>query len=246
MTILVAALLAAGALTPADLDEAMLRGGERYYEGRYAEALPYFDRVAKTASDESLKCEALKLKAVTLFLLKLYAEARETWLSLLETAPESQLDADSFSPDIVAFFAHIKRPEPEAVPPPAPTPALVAAPASISEARPVDPAPTVALTQPLPPPPTRGCGVWLCLVPFGAGQFANSHPLKGGLFAGVQGLTLAGNLGLYWARVSHYDKTGEVSGSNAVVKTQLLAQRILFSVFVASAVGGVVDAFVFP
>jgi tetratricopeptide (TPR) repeat protein len=195
------------------------RGIELYYAGKLDEALAIFDRLAIAKNTpRRIRVAALVHKAFVLYLFKLHDEARQVWQQVLELDPTFALDPVEVSPELMSFFG-----------PPGPG---------------RQPAPAVSVDPSEPSAaPDRGCGVALCLVPFGVGQFANDRPLKGALFAGAETLLLAANVGFYWAARSESERDG---GSRSTAETYYLVQRVSFGLFAATAAWGILDAFLLP
>ncbi|MBI5511817.1 MAG: hypothetical protein HY903_23930 [Deltaproteobacteria bacterium] len=239
----VAVAVAAGAqAAPTPRANKLARARDLYFAGRYAEALPLFDAVAadNTVSDTD-RIECLKYQAFTLYLLKLPDDAKSAWLELLRRQPDFELDPVETSPELLSFFGRIKAAE-LGTPPPAAAPRLKPAadktPAEKATPPPSEPEPLV-----IEEPPAKGCPTWLCLVPFGAGQFRNGSPVKGLAFAGGELAFLAGNVGMYWMRVANYQQNGVITNEQAYRRAFIL-QHVFLGLFVATAVGGVVEAFV--
>jgi hypothetical protein len=85
-------------------------------------------------------------------------------------------------------------------------------------------------------PPERGCGILLCLMPFGVGQFANDQIVKGVIFAAAEAGFLATNIALYWAQ----------SPDRFVDDGALAVQRVSLILFFATIAVGIADAYLFP
>lgn len=116
--------------------------------------------------------------------------AKREFALLLALDPNHQLDPEVFSPALVQFFeevraeAGLKDGQKTVLAPPPPPPPPVRTP----------PPPPQVVT----PAPADHSPVW-SLVPFGVGQFANHHPVKGTIFAvGEVGL-LGAALGTFLA-----------------------------------------------
>ena len=88
------------------------------------------------------------------FLLGQEKDAEREFVLLLKARPTHRLDPLVFSPELVGFFDRL-RPDRSA------------------------PIETQLGAEGPPAPPSR----WMALVPFGGGQFANGHPIRGTLFA---------------------------------------------------------------
>lgn len=198
-----------------------------YRNGQYEDAIEAFEMLASLELRHEQKLVCLRYRAFALYLLARADEARAAWLQLLEVEPTYKLDPVRTSPEFMSFFGRLEPARKDAPIVAAPPPASVA------------PEPYVAANA----PPPRGCGVVLCLVPFGVGQFSNDRPMKGTVFAAVEGLALGGNLYLYWSRVGRY---GNEPIEQSKVKNALVAQQVLGGVLVTALLAGIVDAFVFP
>lgn len=211
-----------------------------YAEGRVHEALPAFDELlAEPDLAPALRIEAQKYQAFALYLMQLYPEAKESWLKLLRLSPSYTLDPMWVSPELHAFFGRLRPPDapragPETPPDPTPTPTPTPTPSK--------PDPPV-LVQPTEP--TRGCGVVLCLVPFGVGQFANERVGKGVLFAAIEALSLGANVGLYMDRRREFENNGGLRDPS-LQRDLFTVQRGALVVFGVSLVGGIIDAYLFP
>lgn len=99
--------------------------------------------------------------------------------------------------------------------------------------------------NPLPPAldqPARRCGVALCMVPFGIGQYANGRPAKAYLFAGLSALLLTGNIASHYAMTAEFDK----GRNQQAVNRYCYMQNTFLGLFAATAAAGVIDAFLFP
>jgi hypothetical protein len=231
--LMLCASLPAGAVGDATRSSKLSRARDLYFAGRYQEALPLLDAIASdTGARETDRIESLKYQAFTLYLLKLFGEAKATWRTLLALKPDFELDPVEVSPELIAYFSRIKAIEP-----------------SSTSRGPPTPRPTPGGEQPDPGPPAvaepeaHGCPAWLCLIPFGAGQFANGSPAKGLLFGGAELAFVAGNIALYWARVLSFERDGIVRDETASNRAYVM-QHVFLGLFVATAIGGVVEAFV--
>lgn len=118
--------------------------------------------------------------------------ARAEFSMLLASAPETRLDPQIFSPAIVSFFNGIRRDAGLADAPPKVE--------AVQEAK----VTTSPVETPLPRIETEAPSrrpLALAFIPFGVGQFANRHPVRGtlfgvaelGLFAGAAGALAAFN-----------------------------------------------------
>lgn len=79
----------------------------------------------------------------------------------------------------------------------------------------------------------RGCGILLCLIPGGVGQYANGQIVKGVIFTVLQTGALATNLAMYWGP--------DIGDPEA----QLIVQRTAMVTAIAAAALGILDAFLF-
>lgn len=197
-----------------DLDKAK----RLYFAAQPRESLAILDRLAADPKQTEL-LQVHRYQAYALFLLQLYDEARAMWLKVLELDPQFAPDPMQDSPEVVSFFGRIKL-----APKPEPTPVLVT------------PAEDPFARKAVAPPTTRGCGVALCLLPLGVGQFANGRLVKGTLFALLQAGAIGANAGLYWAQ----------SASERPNATRIALQRGTLVAAGLMFVVGVIDAFAFP
>lgn len=101
----------------------------------------------------------------------------------------------------------------------------------------IEPNANAALTAPVPEP-ARGCGVVLCAIPLGTGQFANGSVVKGAVFAGLEVGLLGTYIGLYASR-----QNDDVLHPN---QTLLALEWTSLGLFVASVGLGIVDAYMSP
>ncbi len=138
---------------------------------------------------------------------------------------------------------------PPAASPPAGAPATSAPAGSAPEVTQLTAAqldvPVVTDTLPAEAVAPRGCGVALCLLPFGVGQFANGRPGKGALFLGLGAALLATNVAMYQSRISELERRGHFADPPAA-RMKLQVQRGALLGAGAVAVLGVVDAFAWP
>ncbi len=252
-----------------DIERKLERVHALYDRGRYADVLPLVDQVRKAqGATRAQRMDAIKHQAFALYLLKSYDDARRVWLDLLGLEPGYRLDAVETSPELMAFFERVKPERPPAAPavtvlastPAATNPPAQSAPAASAmtgTAAPVDAAaaeqrtisalpagaqpPSEAQTSPVSLP-TASCAPYLCLVPFGVGQFAKGDTWKGVAFASTEAAFVAANLTLYWTRVRNYQEHGRVDDVGAANRS-FMWQQIFFGLFVATAAGGVLDAY---
>lgn len=214
---------------PAKAPTSVAHAKDLYYQGRYQEAVYELEDVlARSKLPQAQRIEALKTEAFCLFLLKLNKEASGVWRKLLAIEPNYRLDPVQTSPEILGFFRRVGE---------AYRAHHTAAHAHHTAGAPPDLA-AGASTR-------RGCGVFLCMVPFGVGQFANGRLGKGLAFAGAEVVFLALNIGLFWHNKSLVDAQGRITDPTAHQLTYVL-QMVSLGGFVVSAILGVIDAYVFP
>jgi tetratricopeptide (TPR) repeat protein len=217
-------------------EAALATAEEAYYEGRYSDAITALERVVERKDAKpAVQKAALKTIAFCQFLLGDNRAAKEAWLRLLAIDPEYKVDPVEASPEIVRFFERIKpaaaKPASEVITAaPAEPPAAVAPPAGLPAAEPTS---------------ERGCGVLLCFVPFGVGQFANGNLAKGALFAGLEALFLGTNVTLYWDRVNEFNRYGGFRDPEAA-ETKFTLQHVALVLFGVTALAGAVEAYLFP
>ncbi|MCB9650071.1 MAG: tetratricopeptide repeat protein [Deltaproteobacteria bacterium] len=169
-------LLALSAPAP----EAVLKGAIEDFEfGEHAQAAEKLRTVLEPIALESREnvIVARQYLGACYYLLGDKQKARTQFSMLLALDPQHRLDPAVFSPALVKLFEQVraetglalKEPEP---PPPPPT-----------KTTPPPPPPQLAV---VPPPAHEPHSRALALVPFGVGQFANRHPVRGGLFLGSE------------------------------------------------------------
>ncbi len=215
-----------------------------FHEGRYREVLPIIDGVLGAAGlPDELRAEAYELQAFSLYLMSLFPQAQEAWRKLLAVAPEHRPDPVEVSPELLAFFARVQeqvegeqraRAAAAPVPEPAGTTVVAAKPAS-EPAR--DTEVRAAATQ-----AERGCGVLLCLMPFGIGQLANGEVGAGLAFGAAELAFLGVNVGLYWQRKLEYERHDRLRNPENA-EASYIVQHVALGLFAATAVAGVVHAF---
>lgn len=187
----------------ADVDAAT----ELFRAGQYRQALALLDAaLADSKLPDNERTRALEHQAFCLFALELYPQARDTWRALRRLAPTHSIDPNKVSPEFVSFFRRAEEGP------------LVGA---------------VAVEQPAPAVEVVGCAPFLCALPFGTGQFVNDQPIKGSLFLAIEALSLATNLGLYWAQ----------SPTEPPSDRYTLAQHAALGTFALAAVIGILDAY---
>jgi hypothetical protein len=234
----------AARLTP---DKRVEAAKEAYFEGRFQDAVSALGDILDTADlPRSLRIEALKYQAFSFFVLKRSGEARSTWIKILQLDSKFAPDPVEVSPELLEFFRGVTADYRKSQsPPPASTP-----PPAVIDAQPATTPPPNAPGPSGPtPPPTwegkqRGCGIALCLLPLGVGQYANARYVKGVIFTSVELITLGMNVGLYWLNQSQLNAAG-VPKDQAAFDKNFRMQNVFFGLFVASAVLGILDAFIF-
>jgi len=214
---------------------------ELFFQGRYERVLSIVESLLLTDLARGQRVSALELEAFAYFLSNRQGEAERSWRELLEIDPNHELDPVDVPPQMVTFFQNVAPPTPPPDPWPPPEPAPEKPPAAKAD----DPSPL----DPLPdrsPEPERGCGIWLCLIPFGGGQFANGNYVKGGLFAGAEALFLSLNIGMYWANQIEFEKHGGSFPDEALADRRTLWKHVFLGFFLTTLVYGVIDAYIFP
>lgn len=213
------------------------QGKNSYFENDFQAALNLLDRVlAEPGLTDDQRVQALQYKAFTEEVLKRHGPARATWLKLLELRPDFKIDSTEADRELIEVFKDIK-------------PAQSAGSVDAS-ARPSASATASGNPDALPAEISnfefkesyRPCGIALCLVPFGVGQFVNERPIKGAVFAGLGTLFLAGNIASHLAM----NNASQRYASQARIDRYYYMQNTFFGLLITTAVVGVVDAFVFP
>lgn len=223
-----------------------------------AKALAYYERgeFQRAAADLSGLVEHPRLSAperarareslgVSYYVLGRMLEARRQFTALLEADPAYQPDPLYVAPEIVAFVAEVRRGV-AARAATAPTEARLAPPVTAAAQPLVRPRLDSGSAVPLMAPIELSAVDFL---PFGAGQFRRGHTGRGVTLAVVEGLFLAGNVGLYYYRRcslkacdDHYYPQASVDQARHLQTYQLIAG----SLFVATAVLGVADGIALP
>lgn len=222
-----ALLWAAPAQAADPASEALDYGKELYFAGQYGEALFALEELAlDTAASLAARVLALKYAAYCYFVLGSKEQARDAWLRLLALDPEFRMDPVEVSPEFVEFFAKLA-PQASATP--------QGDPPSTESAGASPETPRVS---------TRGCGVWLCLVPMGVGQYANRKIGKGLIFTALEIVSLGLNAGFYWSLRLEREQYGGYRDQATADRLYAL-QHAFFGLFVASTLVGMIDAFVF-
>ena len=204
---------------PTTTEQTFLLADELFAAGRYQDLLAVLQDLNPNDLSHEQQIDRLKRMAYTLYLLSLYDDAKQTWRGLLAIEPDYALDPVNESPVFVSFFARVT-PDGE---PPGGAAATV---------------PSEALAP--------KCEPWLCLVPFGVGQFANGHHLKGAVFAGAEVAFLAANIGIELKRRADHDAGNNPSFSRKTDKDRARLQNVFLGLFVGTAVLGIVDAYLLP
>lgn len=218
---------------------------QAYYEGRASDALPLWEKLLEQRDlEHAQRIEILRFRAFTFFVLHRLEAAADAWRALQVLDPTARVTPNEASPEFVQFFNGIV---------PAPVPTNAEAPPDTPDAQPTDPQlkgssadppgarlnanqQPASLAEPDLQEEVRGCGIVLCLVPFGVGQFANGSWVKGIIFSALQVGGLATNIGMYWGQSDHVPAS----------EVYLAVQHAAFGVFAAALVAGILDAFLFP
>lgn len=228
------ATTAAFASTTSDLG----RVRDAYYDARYAQTIRLAKGVAGAPSATAAeKVEALKFAAFSEYLLDDTDAARSTWTLLLGVDAGFRVDPMEASPEMVRFFSTVA--------PAGPYAAAVGAAASGAtdgNGGDTDPPPRA---ESVAARGTRGCGTWVCAIPLGVGQLGNGRYLKASIFGATEIAFLAANIGLYWTNRVEFERRGYFPDEAAAERRHTL-QHVFLGLFVAAAIGGVVDAFLFP
>ena len=274
--ILVAALCAtataARAQPRAEPARVLERGENLYFEGKYEEVLFLLEELSSRENvPPVILTKALKYVAFSYYLLNAREQARDAWLRLLKVHPSYQADPVEVSPELLEFFGSIEPPagstegngEPggdsggggETEDPDGGGSKSSDDGGDTAEGS-GDTAVQTGQTAP-PPPPTdeRGCGIVLCLLPAGIGQFANAYnPLtdryrpgqivKGVIFAVLEPVFLGLNIA-FWA-LNEAERAPDGTWPNAEQANQRYAlQMTFFGLTVGTVLVGILDAFLF-
>ncbi len=174
-TLLFAALLAASA------PESVLKGAIDDFEfgehGAAAEKLQSILKPNVLKSKENV-IVARQYLGACYYLLSKKDQSRTQFSMLLALDPTHRLDPAVFSPALVKLFQQVRAETGLA----------------LAEPPPKKPEPKTLKVEPTPPPPIElvvpapalAHNAALSLIPFGGGQFANNHPIRGGLFAAAE------------------------------------------------------------
>ena len=197
-----------------------------YYAGQYEDAVFLMEELSRRPGvSREVKLSALKYTAFCYFLLGSKPQAKAAWRRLLDLDPSFRLDSLEDPPRFVEFFNQLDEgDEPAAAPEPVTKRVKVAAPEE---------------------PSPRGCGVALCLIPFGVGQMANDNVVKGAIFAGLETLFLGLNIGFYFQNQSELNRNNGAFVDRERANTRSMLQNVFFGMFLTSVAVGIVDAFVF-
>lgn len=219
-----------GVATAGAVDDSLAIGKEFYHEGEYGQALAIFSEIhGKPELTRAQRIDCLKHLALTLYLTSKADEAKAYWLQLLAIDPDHEFDRDWDSPVLIEYFEKIEPPEKPATDDPSPEPET---PNGGDETPPDD---TVV----------RGCGIVLCLIPFGVGQFANDSYIKGTIIAVFEIGLFAAALAILIERQITYD-SNPYGLDAAADSDKAIAQNVIFFSGVGVVIFGVVDAFLFP
>ena len=231
--------------------KSLARGEELYFAGTYEEALFVLEELSNdTTAEPKTRVDALKLIAFSYFLLDSKDQAKDAWLRLLEIDPTFKLDPVEESPELVAFFNPI---------PPRAVPASGTASAAGGGAAGGGAAGGAAAGgeegkdkenwQEVPVVAERGCGIVLCLIPGGVGQYANGKIVKGVIFTALEAGFLATNIGLWGANqadiIGNDANGGPIYRDLKTAQDRYIAQVVFFVLAVVTPIVGIVDAFVF-
>lgn len=209
--------------------------------GRYNEAMAMFVELEKTATPEK-QLEAQKLHAFCLFMTDKKDEAKRVWLDLLSKKPDYKLNGNVDSPLFVDYFGRLRpEPRPDAKPEPPQEPAREHT--VVPDAPKVDSTAAPA-TVIVPTPKPRGCGIGLCLIPFGGGQFANNQPAKGALLLVLESGLLATNIAMQLKRDADYRNIATFDEAQDV--RLVVVQNVALGLLVGTLVYGLIDAFLLP
>ncbi len=183
-TLAIAALL----LSASPLPESVLKTAIEDFEfGEHGAAAAKLSEILKPGVMESKEnvIVARQYLGACYHLLGKTDQARTQFSMLLALDASHRLDPAVFSPALVKLFEKVRaetglalKEPPRASPPPPPPAQVMPRPAP-----PQSPLPKVV--QPAPPPHEPHSAA-LSLIPFGAGQFANKHPVRGALFAAAE------------------------------------------------------------
>jgi tetratricopeptide (TPR) repeat protein len=157
------------------------------------------------------------------FLLERRPLAEAEFAKILALDPEHKLDPEVFSPALVQYFEEVRvrtglALRPRRAPPTETEPGPGRGPPPTATPGPEDPP---VRTLPVPLPPDNG-PLALRFVPFGVGQFANRHSIRGALFATAE-VGLFATAGATWAMFQGL-KVGD-QGGRAVFADQDDANR---------------------
>ena len=96
----------------------------------------------------------------------------------------------------------------------------------------------------MPPARVRGCGIGLCLIPFGGGQFANQQYAKGTIVLLLETGLLATNVAMQLKRDADYRNPATFDEAQDV--RLVVVQNVALGLLVSTLVFGLIDAFLLP
>lgn len=218
-------------LAPTETPEKALdRAAQLYRDARFNESLALTDAILAKEPSGNVRVECRALRAYSLFFLGLYPAARDEWLAVLELKADYIIDAVEHSPEVIAFFSRVRPAEKSAEPITVVEPVAAPDPYLSANAAPASQEPQ--------------CKPWLCLVPFGVGQFVKRDWIRGSIFAGLSAVFLGTNIGLYQSRRAEYDRLGYLEDLEAADRSYLI-QNVAFGLLVGTVAVGIVDAYLF-
>lgn len=246
----------------------LAEGEDLYFSGNYEEALFMLEELAQQEKvDQQIRVKALKYIAFCYFLLEAKEQAKEAWYRILEIEPGYKLNDVDESPEFVKFFNPIEAGqtgggeaegggsegtgegdageggEDGAGTAAGDEPEVINAKTGEAEGG-------TQVKKEIPPPHEeieneRGCGIVLCLIPGGIGQYANGQIVKGIIFTTLEAALLGLNIGFYYWNESERDPTTNTYRDIGAATDRYWAQIGFFIGAVATAIFGVIDAFVF-
>lgn len=201
-------------------EELHARAVEAYESAQFDKAAELFAQELGVLSSNDLG-RTVELEAREKWILSLYNagrkdEAVNAFKTLRERYPSFRFNEDEVLPETVAYF--------EAQAP------------KVSAAKEIKPVVIAAE----PKQPWR----WYYLAPLGVGQFVAGSPVRGSIFAVLQGGLIAANVALavdYGSRVQSNGGTANLAAASAVQT----AMNITFFALIGAAVAGVVDGALF-
>ena len=219
---------APGALPPEAGGEQILEKAQQFYE--YGDYPAMVGILAPALAESKFSPSELpvvhRLLGIGYFILQRRAEAQEQFLRLLLLDPTTELDPLYVPPIILDFFAKVRKDNHELL-------------ETIARERRGE---GEAAKPPDLTPRTKNPYA-VIFIPFGAGQFQNGEPVKGGLFLASELLTLAGNISGYFVSKGLKGDDGFYSPSDAKAARALrITQYVSLGAFAALWIGGIIDA----